>query len=220
MSTAAVSQTSIYQELQTYFQSRKTDLQGLGQALQSGDLSTAQQEFQAIQTLGQGGPFASGNPFANTTREQDFQAVGQALQSGNLSGAQQAFSQLASTFRGGLQAPSSSTPSSTTSPTTTSTPTSVSSQPVAPTSTANGPEIVLNLGNTTAGETITIGIDNTGNGTEQVTIGVANQQNQNPEQITLNLNSNSNEQIVLNLLGNTSTTGTTSPSSSGLNVTA
>jgi hypothetical protein len=217
MSTAAVSQTSIYQELQTYFQNRKTDLQGLGQALQSGDLSTAQQEFQAIQTLGQSGPFASGNPFANTTREQDFQAVGQALQSGNLSGAQQAFSQLASTFRGGLQAPSSSTTSSTTP---TSTPTSVSSQPVAPTSTPNGPEIVLNLGNATAGETITIGIDNTGNGTEQVTIGVANQQNQNPEQITLNLNSNSNEQIVLNLLGNTSTTGTTSPSSSGLNVTA
>jgi hypothetical protein len=216
MSTAAVSQSSLYQELQTYFQTRKSDLEGLGQALQSGDLTTAQQEFQSIQTLGQNGPFASGNPFQNTTREQDFQAIGQALQSGDLSGAQQAFSQLAGTFRGGLQTSSSSTTSGTT---TTSASTSGSTQAVATTNTANGPEIILNLGTATSGETITIGINNTGNGTDQVTIGVSNpqNQNQNPEQITLNLNSNSNEQIVLNLL---SSVNTTSTANSGLNVTA
>ena len=62
MSTAAVSASSIYQELQTYFQARNSDLQQLGQALQSGDLAGAQQEFQAIQTLGQSGPSPTGIP--------------------------------------------------------------------------------------------------------------------------------------------------------------
>ena len=43
MSTAAVSQSSLYQGLQSYFQARTSDLEGLGQALQSGDLTSAQQ---------------------------------------------------------------------------------------------------------------------------------------------------------------------------------
>ena len=82
MSTAAVSTSSIYQELQTFFQARNSDLKQLGQALQSGDLAGAQQEFSAIQNLGQSGPFANGNAFKVSQREQDFAAIGQALQAG------------------------------------------------------------------------------------------------------------------------------------------
>jgi hypothetical protein len=69
----------------------------------------------------------------------------------------------------------------------------------------------------TPGEQITIGLSPTTGGNEQVTIGVANQQNQTSEQITLNLNPNSNEQIVLNLLNSTSSSST---QGSGLRVSA
>ena len=88
MSTAAVSTSSIYQELQAYFQQRGSDLQQLGQALQSGDLAGAQQEYGAIQNLGQNGPFANGDAFKVSQRQQDFDAIGQALQSGDLAAAQ------------------------------------------------------------------------------------------------------------------------------------
>jgi hypothetical protein len=63
MSTAAVSSGSIQQQLQQYFQTRSTDLQQLGQALTSGSLSDAQTAYNSIVSLGQGGPFAGGNPF-------------------------------------------------------------------------------------------------------------------------------------------------------------
>ena len=205
MSTAAVSASSIYQELQTYFQARNSDLQQLGQALQSGDLAGAQQEFQAIQTLGQSGPFANGDPFKLSQREQDFQAIGQALQSGDLAGAQQAFAQLQSTFH--RAEPLSGTVAS---PAVPASPVASSGQPVAGTSSSSsvGPEVIVNLGNVTPGEQITIGLNNAGNGTEQVTIGVANQQGQTPQQITLNLDQNSNEQIILNLFNSTASTPT------------
>jgi outer membrane protein assembly factor BamD (BamD/ComL family) len=72
-------------------------LQQLGESLQSGDLAGAQEEFNAIQTLAQNGPF-DGNAFAANPREQDFTAIGQALQSGDLASAQQAFAQLQATF--------------------------------------------------------------------------------------------------------------------------
>jgi len=227
MSTAAVSTSSIYQELQAFFQQRGSDLQQLGQALQSGDLAGAQKEFSAIQSLGQSGPFASGDAFNSSQREQDFAAIGQALQSGDLAGAQQAFAQLQNTFHHQHQqisepppavvvnlsesSPSSSAASSATSTSTDSQPTAASS-----TAPASGTEIVLNLGNVTPGEQITIGLSNAGNGTEQVTIGVA-QQNQKPEQITLNLNQNSNQQIILNLFNSTAASTT---QGSGVNVTA
>jgi hypothetical protein len=98
MSTAAVSSSSLYQELQTFYQDRKTDLTQLGQALQAGDLTDAQTAYNALTTLGQSGPFTNSEPFHNTQREQDFTAIGQALQSGDLAGAQQAFASLESTF--------------------------------------------------------------------------------------------------------------------------
>ncbi len=99
MSTAAVSGSSIYQELQTFYQTRKADLQQLGQALQSGDLAGAQTAYNALITLGQSGPFSNSDPFRNSQREQDFTAIGTALQSGDLAGAQQAFTTLENTFR-------------------------------------------------------------------------------------------------------------------------
>jgi hypothetical protein len=237
MSTAAVSTSSLYQELQAFFQQRGSDLQQLGQALQSGDLAGAQQEYTALQTLGQSGPFASGDAFKSSQREQDFAAIGQALQSGDLAGAQQAFAQLQNTFHHQRQqisepppavvvnlsasspasspatsAPASSAPATSATSSTDSQPTSASS-----TAPASGTEIVLNLGTVTPGEQITIGLSNAGNGTEQVTIGVA-QQNQAPEQITLNLNQNSNQQIILNLFNSTAASTTTQ--GSGVSVTA
>lgn len=102
MSTAPISSGSIYQELQTYFQQRTSEVSQLGQDLTAGNVANAQQDFATLQSLGQGGPFASGDPFApGNAREQDFAAIGQALQSGNLSAAQQAFAQLQSTFKNG-----------------------------------------------------------------------------------------------------------------------
>lgn len=197
MSTAAVSTSSLYQQLQSYFQTRQSDVQQLGQDLQNNDLADAQQEFSAIQTLAQSGPFANGDAFSRTDRQQDFNALGQALQSGSLANAQQAFQQLESTFQSGS---GGATPAPVTTPT-----------PAA----GSGNEIVINLGNVTPGEQITIGLNNesngTGNGTgeEQLTISVGNSQsqNQNPE-ITLNLNPNSNEEIILNLFNSAAQTST------------
>ncbi len=94
MSTAAVSSTSIFQELQSFYQNRQSDLQQLGSALQSGDLNDAQQAYTALSQLGQSGPFAGSQPFAKSTRDQAFAAIGQALQSGDLAGAQSAFAAL------------------------------------------------------------------------------------------------------------------------------
>jgi hypothetical protein len=210
MSTAAVSSNSLYQQLQTYFQTRQSDLQQLGQDLKNGDLTDAQQEFSAIQTLGQGGPFANGDAFSRTERQQDFNAVGQALQSGSVANAQQAFEQLASTFHSG----SSGSVGSGTSSTPASTPASNPSN--------SGSEIIINLGNLTPGEQITIGVNSESNGTEQLTISEGNQQNQsqNP-QITLNLNPNRNEEILITLF-NSAAQSTTSQAStqSTLNTTA
>jgi hypothetical protein len=94
MSTAAISSQSIFQELQTFYQSRQTDVQQLGSALQSGDLSGAQQAFQSLAVLGEGGPFANSEPFAKSSKAEAFNAVGEAIAAGNLAGAQAAFATL------------------------------------------------------------------------------------------------------------------------------
>jgi hypothetical protein len=98
MSTMPVSAISIYQELQAYFQQRGSDLQQLGSDLLAGSIANAQQDFNTLLTLGQGGPSAKGDVFESKVREQDFNAIGQALKSGDLAGAKQAFAQLESTF--------------------------------------------------------------------------------------------------------------------------
>ncbi len=96
MSTPAVS-ASAHQQLETFFHTRLSDLGKLNRALQSGDLATAQQAYNAIVALGEDGPF-HGNAFRVPQREQDFAAVGLALQNGDLAAAQQAFSNLRNTF--------------------------------------------------------------------------------------------------------------------------
>lgn len=98
MSTTGVSASSIYQELQAYYRQRSTDLQQLGNDLLAGGVANAQQDFNALLKLGQGGPSAKGDVFEGKVREQYFDAIGQALKSGDLAGAQQAFAQLESTF--------------------------------------------------------------------------------------------------------------------------
>jgi hypothetical protein len=194
MSTAAVSSNLISEIPKAYFQTRYADLQQLGHALKSGDLAGAQTAYNNIVTLGQSGPFAGGNPFRINQREQDFTAIGQPLQSGDLAGAQQAFAKLASTFNGGKRVdPPSASPAS-----------------------SSGPEIVVNLSNSsgnTSPEQITINIANSASGGgEQVSLSVGNQ-GSNAQQITFNLSPNSNEEIVLNLLGGSSSTGSSSSSS-------
>ncbi len=122
MSTSAVSTSSLYQELQSYFSTRNGDVQQLGQALQSGNPADAQAAYNTITTLGKGGPFANGDAFRLSQREQAFTAVGHALQSGDLGAAQQAFAQLSSGQGQKAANPPGGTPVST-----------------------SGPEIILNL---------------------------------------------------------------------------
>jgi hypothetical protein len=211
MSTSAVSSSSLYQELQSYFQTRNSDVQQLGQALQSGNLSAAQTAYNNITSLGQNGPFANGNAFRVPQREQDFDAIGQALQNGDLAGAQSAFSTLRASFdRGSTTAGSSG-----------------GTTQGAPDSTSNsGPEIVLNLNSASVGssstpEQITINLAPTSNGTEQVSLSVGPEGSSNPTQFQFNLNPNSNEQIVLNLLGaETANSSSSSSASNGLSVSA
>jgi hypothetical protein len=220
MSTAPISGSSIYQQTEQYFQTRQSDLKQLGQDLGSGDLAGAQTEYSAIVTLGQSGPFASGNPFKLNQREQDFTAIGTALQAGGLAGAQRAFSTLESTFQKGAGSPAPITP-----PVATQNGPGSPAPITAPISTTNsgGPEIILNLNNGSGGpEQITINLNPTSGGGEQVSLSVGNQ-GSNEQQFTFNLAPNSNEQIVLNLLGEASSTGSSASSSSpsgGLSVSA
>ena len=202
MSTSAISSSSLNQQIHQYFHTRQTDLQDLGNALGSGDLAGAQSAFQAIAKLGQSGPFAGGDPFANSQREQDFTAIGNALQSGDLAGAQQAFSDLKATFEKAQGGPVPVT----------------NPLPNATTPSTVGPEIVINLssGSTATSsnpEQITINLNPTSGGGEQVSLSVG-QPGSNQQQVTLNLAPNSNEEIVLNLLGASSSTSSTSSGSS------
>jgi hypothetical protein len=82
MSTAATSSQSILQELQTFYQSRHTDLQQLGSALKNGDLSGAQQAFQSLAVLGEDGPFANSEPFSKSSKAKAFNVVREAIAAG------------------------------------------------------------------------------------------------------------------------------------------
>jgi outer membrane protein assembly factor BamD (BamD/ComL family) len=97
MSVTGVSTSSAFQDYalqngQNNFQQIQSEFQQLGQALQAGNLSQAQEDFA---TLTQNAPSnASGtqqNTNSNSPLSQAFSALGQALQSGNLSAAQQDF---------------------------------------------------------------------------------------------------------------------------------
>jgi len=99
MSTQAVSNLSIFQELQNFYQDRSADMQKLGSALAAGDLNSAQQIYSDLVTLGQEGPFRNSEPFSRSDRAAAFEALGQALQSGDLTAAQAAFADLPSASR-------------------------------------------------------------------------------------------------------------------------
>jgi len=196
ISSASFSSASSRQSL---FQQRRADFQQLSQALQSGDLSGAQQAFNALSTLQSSGRSRGQN---NSQLSQDFSAIGQALQSGNLAGAQQAFSNFQQDLpeaRGqhhhasGGQAASSGTT----------------------------PEIILNLPAPSASgspEQITIDFSNGANG-EQINLSVANGSG-NPEQVTFNLSAGSSlPEIVLNF-GAASAQSSAASTGSQVNVTA
>lgn len=87
--------------MKEFFKERKADLEQLGDALQSGNLSGAQQAYSDLVALAkQLGSRSNGvNPFLRSDRKQDFNAIGGALQNGDLAGAEQAYTSLENTFR-------------------------------------------------------------------------------------------------------------------------
>jgi hypothetical protein len=97
MSVAGISSSSLFnyenQTIQNRFQQFRQEFQQLGQDLQSGNLSAAQQDFTTLQQLG---PQNSSTPSAQTNNPiaQAFQQLSQDLQSGNLSAAQQDYAQI------------------------------------------------------------------------------------------------------------------------------
>ncbi len=232
-STQATTQdaSSIYQQLQAYRQQRKTDVAQLGQDLQAGNLSAAQQDFAALSALGQSGPSKNGQVFQNSTRNQDFQAIGQALQSGDLAGAQSAFANLESTFGKQNQQAQSAISAynsgvteivinfpSTTSTTGTTPPTE---PPVTQTSSnsagANsGAEVVINLGqsSSSASSPTQVEIDLGSNGSgATVSIGAPQAQNTDAKQVTIDLQPQQSYEFVLNF--SNSNSASTGQASSG-----
>src|SRR5579864_1669710 len=173
----AIAPTSIFQEIQAFSQQRGSDLSQLKNDLQSGNANAALQDFNAIVTLGQTGPFANGAPFRNSQREQDFATIGQALQSGDLNGAQQAFSQLLSTFRSQSRPPQN--------------------QPQANPASQPAAEIVINLGGP-ANANATAPSNNPASSGSDIVINLNNNPN-TPEEITLTLINNSNGTEQLNI---------------------
>src|SRR5271154_5994384 len=81
-----------------YFKERRAEVQQLNDALKSGDLASAQQDYNNLVALGKSG-LQRDNPFLRSDRGQDFNAIGGALQNGDLNGALQAFAALQSTFK-------------------------------------------------------------------------------------------------------------------------
>lgn len=103
MSVSAIS-SALASDLSTNFQKQQQEFKQLGQDLQSGNLSAAQQDFVTLQQdLQQTGSTSttSATSTASTSAAQSsesisqlFQQLGEDLQSGNLSGAQQDFQSL------------------------------------------------------------------------------------------------------------------------------
>jgi|SRR5580658_27855 hypothetical protein len=254
--TPAIGSTpSIFEQLQAYRQQRQADLTQLGQDMQAGNQSAAQQDFNTLTALGQSGPNKNGQPFQNADRAQDFQAIGQALQSGNLSLAQSAYASLASSFGGQNQQvisaygsgtigpvpawPSAQLPSSTVAlPPATGTTSTGSGVPeiiidlnsdlnlggASSTGASRGsttPELVINLqenGSSSASpEKVTINLDSGSSGT---TVSISAVHGNSTEQLTINLNQQSNNELILNLLNSNATSQTQSNSGNVLSVSA
>jgi hypothetical protein len=84
--------------LPKYFKERRAEVQQLQEALKSGDLAAAQQDYNNIVALGNN-VLHRDNPFIRSDRGLDFDAIGGALQSGDLAGARQAFAALENTYK-------------------------------------------------------------------------------------------------------------------------
>ena len=192
---------SIYQQLQAYRDTRKSDLTQLGSALQSGNATAAKQAYDALVAFGQSGPNANGQLFQRTDRAQAFSAIGTALQSGDLAGAQQAFTSLANSFEQNQHVP-----------------------PPLPSPVAPNPEIVINVGGTDgqsasstpevviniasgnssgsgSPEEVQINVGGSNGSGGQVTIGVTPLQNNTGEHIAIQFSQQNNDyKVVLDLL--------------------
>lgn len=107
MSTSGIASTSLAsygsQSLQDSFQKMKQEFQQLGQDLQSGDLSAAQQDYATLQQLTPQQSSTTSTQSDNPI-QQAFSQLSQDLQSGNLSGAQQDYTQLQQDFQSQAQA--------------------------------------------------------------------------------------------------------------------
>jgi hypothetical protein len=110
MSVSGISSTSFCQPgaVQNSYQQRRAEFQQLGQALQSGDLSAAQQDFAELTQTSSGQ--TQGVPTAQSAQSaksqmvaQEFNNLGQALGSGDLVRAQQAYSQMQQDVQGAQQ---------------------------------------------------------------------------------------------------------------------
>jgi hypothetical protein len=98
---------------QKYISERHPEVQQLKDALQSGDIAAAQQDYKNLVALGNK-VLGKDNPFVRSDRALDFDAVGGALQNGDLTGAQQAFATLENTFHQILPPETNLAPSTTT----------------------------------------------------------------------------------------------------------
>jgi hypothetical protein len=94
----------VAQPWQNVFQQQRQDFSQLAQALQTGDLSGAQQAYANLQSLQQSQSSSNSNSNPNESPiQKDFAALGQALASGNLSQAQSDFSQLQNDLKSAFQ---------------------------------------------------------------------------------------------------------------------
>lgn len=98
---------------QAYFKERAAEVKELSEALSSGDLAAAQQDYNNIVALGNN-ILHKDNPYLRADRGLDFNAIGGALQNGDLDGARQAFAALESTYKVPPAAASSTAPTNAT----------------------------------------------------------------------------------------------------------
>ncbi|SPF49967.1 conserved hypothetical protein [Candidatus Sulfotelmatobacter kueseliae] len=86
------------QNIQNQFRQFQQEFQQLGQDLQSGNLSAAQQDFAALQQLNPQSSSTSSTQ-SNSPIAQEFNQLSEDLQSGNLSAAQQDYTKIQQDFR-------------------------------------------------------------------------------------------------------------------------
>jgi len=91
------------QTVQNRMQQFRQEFQQLGEDLQSGNLSAAQQDFATLQQLGPQGNSTTSSAQSSNPIAQAFNQLAQDLQSGNLSAAQQDYSNIQQDFQNQAQ---------------------------------------------------------------------------------------------------------------------